>query len=234
MPLALGPVGLAGMYARRGEVQAARAAQAAGVQFTLSTVGCCPLREVSAGAERPIWFQLYVTKDRGFTREMIAQAVEPGLPRPPVHRRPARARLALSRRPFGADRGAGAQGPGAALHAGAGQSALALGRRHERPPARARQRRASARPEGRHARFPDLVGGQFRRDLDLEGRRFHPLAVAAQVRDQGHPRPRGRARGGGDRGRRHRRFQPWRAPARRRAFDRPRAARHRRGGGQDG
>ena len=76
MPLALGPVGLAGMYARRGEVQAARAAQAAGVQFTLSTVGCCPLREVSAGAERPIWFQLYATRDRGFVREMIAQAVE--------------------------------------------------------------------------------------------------------------------------------------------------------------
>ncbi|MEA3012383.1 MAG: hypothetical protein QOD42_928 [Sphingomonadales bacterium] len=80
LPLALGPVGLAGMYARRGEVQAARAAQAAGVQFTLSTVGCCPLREVSAGAERPIWFQLYVTRDRGFTREMIARAVELGCP----------------------------------------------------------------------------------------------------------------------------------------------------------
>ena len=60
---------------RGGEVQAARAAQAAGVQFTLSTVGCCPLREVSAGAPEPFWFQLYVTKDRGFMREMIAQAV---------------------------------------------------------------------------------------------------------------------------------------------------------------
>jgi L-lactate dehydrogenase (cytochrome) len=80
LPLSLGPIGLAGMYARRGEVQAARAAQAAGVQFTLSTVGCCPLTEVAAGTEKPIWFQLYITKDRGFTREMIARAAELGCP----------------------------------------------------------------------------------------------------------------------------------------------------------
>ena len=74
MPVALGPVGLSGMYARRGEVQAARAAQAAGVQFTLSTVGCCSLDEVSAKVDKPIWFQLYITKDRGFTRDMLARA----------------------------------------------------------------------------------------------------------------------------------------------------------------
>ena len=74
MPLALGPVGLSGMYARRGEVQAARAAQAAGVQFTLSTVSCCSLDEVATQTERPIWFQLYITKDRGFTRDMLARA----------------------------------------------------------------------------------------------------------------------------------------------------------------
>ncbi len=78
MPVVLGPVGLSGMYARRGEVQAARAAQAAGVQFTLSTVSCCSLREVAAAAENPIWFQLYVTKDRGFMRDMLAQATELG------------------------------------------------------------------------------------------------------------------------------------------------------------
>jgi L-lactate dehydrogenase (cytochrome) len=78
MPLALGPIGLAGMNARRGEVQAVRAAQAAGVQFTLSTVACCPLDEVAAAAERPFWFQLYVTKDRGFMREMLAKAAALG------------------------------------------------------------------------------------------------------------------------------------------------------------
>ena len=74
MPVALGPVGLSGMYARRGEVQAARAAQAAGLQFTLSTVSCCSLDEVASRTDKPIWFQLYITKDRGFTRDMLAKA----------------------------------------------------------------------------------------------------------------------------------------------------------------
>ena len=68
MPFGLGPVGLSGMYARRGEVQAARAAQAAGIPFALSTVSCCSLREVAEGVDKPIWFQLYVIKDRGFMR----------------------------------------------------------------------------------------------------------------------------------------------------------------------
>jgi L-lactate dehydrogenase (cytochrome) len=80
MPVALGPVGLSGMYARRGEVQAAQAAQAAGLQFTLSTVGCCSLDEVASQTERPIWFQLYITKDRGFTRDMLAKAAGHGCP----------------------------------------------------------------------------------------------------------------------------------------------------------
>lgn len=80
LPVALGPVGLAGMYARRGEVQAARAAQSAGIQFTLSTVGCCSLDEVATQTEKPIWFQLYITKDRGFTREMLARAAGHGCP----------------------------------------------------------------------------------------------------------------------------------------------------------
>jgi L-lactate dehydrogenase (cytochrome) len=74
MPVALGPVGLSGLYARRGEVQAARAAQAAGLQFTLSTVSCCSLDEVATQTEQPIWFQLYITRDRGFTRDMLARA----------------------------------------------------------------------------------------------------------------------------------------------------------------
>lgn len=76
LPVALAPVGLAGLNARRGEVQAVRAAQAEGVPFCLSTVSACPLREVVAAARQPIWFQLYVMRDRGFMREMIAQARE--------------------------------------------------------------------------------------------------------------------------------------------------------------
>jgi L-lactate dehydrogenase (cytochrome) len=76
MPVALAPVGLAGMYARRGEVQALKAAESAGVPFTLSTVGVCPLGEVDAAASKPFWFQLYMIRDRGFMRDLLAQARE--------------------------------------------------------------------------------------------------------------------------------------------------------------
>ncbi|HEX8839569.1 MAG TPA: L-lactate dehydrogenase [Sphingomicrobium sp.] len=73
LPVGLGPVGLAGFYARRGEVQAARAAAAAGVPFALSTVGGCSLEEVARSGSA-FWFQLYFVRDRGFVREMIARA----------------------------------------------------------------------------------------------------------------------------------------------------------------
>ena len=76
MPVALAPVGLAGMYARRGEVQAVRAAEAAGVPFALSTVGVCPIDEVAGSAAEPFWFQLYMIRDRSFMRDMLAQARE--------------------------------------------------------------------------------------------------------------------------------------------------------------
>lgn len=78
MPVALAPIGLAGMKARRGEVQAARAAEAAGVPFCLSTVSVCPLAEVAAGVAQPFWFQLYMVRDRGFVRELLAQAKATG------------------------------------------------------------------------------------------------------------------------------------------------------------
>ena len=78
LPLALAPIGLAGLNARRGECQAARAAQAAGVPFTLSTVGACPIAEVAAATTKPFWFQLYMTRDRGFMRDLLAQAAQAG------------------------------------------------------------------------------------------------------------------------------------------------------------
>lgn len=78
MPVALAPVGLTGMYARRGEVQAARAAEAAGVPFTLSTMSVCSLTEVRAAVAKPFWFQLYVMRDRGFMRDLLARAREVG------------------------------------------------------------------------------------------------------------------------------------------------------------
>lgn len=73
-PVILGPVGLAGLYARRGEVQAARAAKAAGVPFCLSTVSICSIEEVSAAGTAPFWFQLYVIRDRGYAAELLARA----------------------------------------------------------------------------------------------------------------------------------------------------------------
>lgn len=73
LPVALGPVGIGGMYARRGELQAARAAKAAGVPLCLSTVSICPIEDVARVAD-PFWFQLYVIKDRAFMRDLIATA----------------------------------------------------------------------------------------------------------------------------------------------------------------
>ena len=78
MPVALAPVGLAGMMARRGEVLGARAAQSAGVPFSLSTVGVCPLEEVNAAVDRPCWFQLYMVRDRGLVEALLQRAAAGG------------------------------------------------------------------------------------------------------------------------------------------------------------
>ncbi|MFC3174123.1 FMN-dependent L-lactate dehydrogenase LldD [Novosphingobium bradum] len=75
LPVALAPIGLAGLNARRGERQAVRAAEKAGIPFTLSTVGACPLGEVADAASRPFWFQLYMIRDRAFMKDLMAQAV---------------------------------------------------------------------------------------------------------------------------------------------------------------
>ena len=74
LPVALAPIGLAGLNARRGETQALRAAEGAGVPFTLSTVGACSLAEVARAASRPFWFQLYMIRDRAFMKDLLAQA----------------------------------------------------------------------------------------------------------------------------------------------------------------
>ena len=76
MPVGLGPVGLSGLYARRGEVQAAKAAESAGVPFSLSTLSACSIEEVARAA--PFWFQLYIVKDRDFISDMLARAKEAG------------------------------------------------------------------------------------------------------------------------------------------------------------
>lgn len=78
MPVGLGPIGLAGMYRRRGETMAARAAVRAGLPFVLSSLALCDVEEVGRAIQAPFWFQLYVVKDRGFVRDLIQRAKDSG------------------------------------------------------------------------------------------------------------------------------------------------------------
>jgi len=74
LPLALAPIGLAGMQHQDGEIAACRAAQSAGIPFTLSTMSVCSIEDVAEAVGKPFWFQLYVMKDRGFARSLIERA----------------------------------------------------------------------------------------------------------------------------------------------------------------
>jgi L-lactate dehydrogenase (cytochrome) len=74
MPVVLAPIGIAGAFARRAEVQAARAAEAAGIPFCESTVSICSIEEVRAATAAPFWYQLYVMRDRGYARELMQRA----------------------------------------------------------------------------------------------------------------------------------------------------------------
>jgi len=78
MPVVLAPVGMAGLYARRGEVQAARAAEKMDVPFTLSTVSICSIEEVRAAREKPFWFQLYMIKNRDYMEKLLQRAKDSG------------------------------------------------------------------------------------------------------------------------------------------------------------
>ena len=80
LPIALAPVGLAGMMAPRAEVQAARAAEKAGIPFIESTVSICSIEEVAAATSTPPWFQLYVMRDRAYAEDLIARARSVGSP----------------------------------------------------------------------------------------------------------------------------------------------------------
>ena len=78
MPVGLAPTGLAGMQVANGEILAARAAEAAGVPFTLSTVSVCSIEDVAEATRKPFWFQLYMMKDRGFMADLIGRAKAAG------------------------------------------------------------------------------------------------------------------------------------------------------------
>lgn len=78
LPILLGPVGMCGVFARRGEVQAARAAEAAGVGYCLSNMSICSIEEVRRATTRPFWFQLMVHKDRAHAERLVRRAADAG------------------------------------------------------------------------------------------------------------------------------------------------------------
>jgi L-lactate dehydrogenase (cytochrome) len=79
LPIALAPIGIAGFYRRRGETQAVRAAEAAGIPIVLSTMSCCPLEEVRAASARSFWMQLYIIRDRGFMTDFLVRMEKAGV-----------------------------------------------------------------------------------------------------------------------------------------------------------
>jgi L-lactate dehydrogenase (cytochrome) len=78
MPVALAPVGFTGMQSADGEIKAARAAEAFGVPFTLSTMSICSIEDVAAHTTKPFWFQLYVMRDEEFVDNIIDRAKRAG------------------------------------------------------------------------------------------------------------------------------------------------------------
>lgn len=75
LPFGLGPIGLTGMQHGDGEILACRAAQAAGIPYTLSTMSICSIEDVAGSVDKPFWFQLYVMRDRGVTKALIERAI---------------------------------------------------------------------------------------------------------------------------------------------------------------
>jgi L-lactate dehydrogenase (cytochrome) len=79
LPIALAPIGIAGFYRRRGETQAVRAAEAAGIPIVLSTMSCCPVEEVRKASQRSFWMQLYMIRDRGFMTDFLKRMETAGI-----------------------------------------------------------------------------------------------------------------------------------------------------------
>lgn len=79
LPIALAPIGIAGFYRRRGETQAVRAAESAGIPIVLSTMSCCPVEEVRKASQRTFWMQLYMIRDRGFMTDFLKRMETAGI-----------------------------------------------------------------------------------------------------------------------------------------------------------
>ena len=197
MPVGLGPVGLSGLYARRGEVQAARAATAAGVPFSLSTLSACSIDEVATKTQSPFWFQLYIVKDREFVRDMIARAKQVGcgallltvdLAVPGTRYRDYRSGLSG----LGGGR-AGRARPGARA------TRLGMGCRRARPADDNGQPRSATGFRSGVIGPHGLGRAQLRCGGHVEGCRVGSFAMGRSADHQGHPRSQRCARGYGER-----------------------------------
>ena len=232
MPLVLGPVGLAGMYATRAEVQAAQAAEQMGIAFCESTVSICSIEEVDRATTAPFWFQLYVMRDRAYAEDLMSRASSVGCPvlvltvdLAVVGARYREVRNGMA----GPQRLPGriVQALDFGLHPRWARDVAVRGRPHTFGNLEKAVPGATS-PDA----FKEWVDHQFDPSVtwdDLDWVRAH---VAGSARAQGHPRPGGRAAGRRRRCRRDRGLQPRRTPARQHSVhDRRPASRRRRGGG---
>lgn len=77
-PFALAPIGLCGMQYGDGEILSAQAAEEAEVPFILSTMSINSIEQVAEATTKPFWFQLYVIRDRGFSKDILSRAAKAG------------------------------------------------------------------------------------------------------------------------------------------------------------
>ena len=198
-----------------GEILACRAAQAAGIPYTLSTMSICSIEDVAGAVDKPFWFQLYVMKDRGFVRALIERAIAAKC---------SALVLTVDLQVLGqrhADLRNGLAVPPSLklknLLNMATKPRMGLQRAYRQELDLRQPRRPCERHGGRQ-----VAGGMdlapVRRHPELERRRVDPQHLAGQADHQGHSRCRRCQARGRDGRRGDRRFQPWRPPARRRAF----------------
>ena len=196
LPLALGPIGLGGMMHGDGEILACRAAQAAGIPYTLSTMSIYSIEDVAGAVDKPFWFQLYVMRDRGFIRVLIQRAAAAKcsalvltVDLQVLGQRHADVRNGLTVPPEIKIKN---------LIDIATKPAWAL----SHPQRQAQDLRQSRRPREGHGER-QLAGGMDREPIrpgaELEGRRMGQEPLARQAHPQGHPRRRGRQDRGDDR-----------------------------------
>ncbi len=220
MPVALSPVGLTGMYARRGEVQGPPAPPPrATFLHALSTVSVCPIEEVQKASPAPIWFQLYVLKDRGFMKNALSAPwlrESPPWSSPSICRRLARAIATPIPACPGPTPPSAVWCRRCSIRTGPSMSALS-------PPARSRQHFRLSRPADQARRLYRLARQQFRSVDLLERSGVDPRLLEGSDDHQGHSGCRRPATPCAS-ARTVSCLQPWRPSAGRRALNRPRPA----------